>query len=263
MSSVVALPLAAMRASTRLQGSEMLRRRPAVLGVRRVERRWGSGQFATGSAVNASRACCRVANSIRSFFEVIAHVLQHRVHRDGQPEPHGHVALRPYCRWQGCREIRGSQTDSRGARRLLSNELLCSLLPERLQQTLHDRMLSHSELLGVRVVQSADDGERSQLWFRSKRGSPASTVVPSVFAKATACGVMIVLAAWCPCRHVAGRAISGTTIDAIPESSWAARIRLRVRPDRACDTARASETSPCRPKPLRLLGPVALIDGIC
>jgi hypothetical protein len=29
-------------------------------------------------------------------------------------------------------------------------------------------MLSHSELLGVLVVQSADDGERSQLWFRSK-----------------------------------------------------------------------------------------------
>ena len=48
----------------------------------------------------------------------------------------------------------------RGARRFLSNEVLGSLLPERLQQTLHDRMLSRPELFGVSLAQPANDGER-------------------------------------------------------------------------------------------------------
>jgi len=54
----------------------------------------------------------------------------------------------------------------RGARRLLCNELPGSLLPER--QTLHGRMLSYPELLGVLLAQPVHDGERGQLRFRGK-----------------------------------------------------------------------------------------------
>jgi hypothetical protein len=48
----------------------------------------------------------------------------------------------------------------RGAKQFMGNELLGSLLPERLQQTLHNRMLFRPELLGMSLVQPADDTER-------------------------------------------------------------------------------------------------------
>jgi hypothetical protein len=45
----------------------------------------------------------------------------------------------------------------------LSWQLLGGLLPKRLQQTLHDRMLLRAELLGMSRAQPADDGERGQV----------------------------------------------------------------------------------------------------
>ena len=53
---------------------------------------------------------------------------------------------------------------------LSSNELLGGLLSKRLQQTLHDRMLSRPELLGVFLAQPDDDGERGELRLRRKPG---------------------------------------------------------------------------------------------
>src|SRR3984893_19143306 len=49
------------------------------------------------------------------------------------------------------------------AERLLSDQLFCSLPSKRPQQTLHDRMLSRPELLGVFLVPPARDGERRSL----------------------------------------------------------------------------------------------------
>jgi len=133
------------------------------------------------------------------------------------------------------------------AGRLLSNELLGGLLPERLQETLHDRVLPHPELVGVISRSGGDDGERGQLWLCGKpgfdrgkragrawmayeplsigrlvrrcvaRGSPAFTIMPASLQKRLRPGLMIVpagrgaLAARCCAR------ISGTTIDAIAE----------------------------------------------
>src|SRR5260370_34724439 len=54
------------------------------------------------------------------------------------------------------------------AKRLLSDELLGSLPPKSPQQTLHGRMLSRPELLGMFLAQPADDGECSQLRLRSE-----------------------------------------------------------------------------------------------
>jgi hypothetical protein len=50
----------------------------------------------------------------------------------------------------------------------LSKELFGGLLPKSLQQTLHDRMLFRSELVGVFLTQSTHDGDRRQLRLRSK-----------------------------------------------------------------------------------------------
>jgi hypothetical protein len=49
------------------------------------------------------------------------------------------------------------------AKRLLGEQLLGRLPPKRPQQTLHDRMLSLPELLGVFLAQPADDGECRKL----------------------------------------------------------------------------------------------------
>ena len=54
------------------------------------------------------------------------------------------------------------------AERLLSDQLFGSLPSKRPQQTLHDRMLSRPELLGVFLAQPADDGECRQLRLRSE-----------------------------------------------------------------------------------------------
>jgi len=56
------------------------------------------------------------------------------------------------------------------AGRLLSNELLGGLLPERLQEDAARSSVASSELVGVILAQAADDGERGQLWLCGKPG---------------------------------------------------------------------------------------------
>src|SRR5215467_6757213 len=69
-----------------------------------------------------------------------------------------HSPSRPQTRAIRCRSL--------CARR--RKELLGSLIPERLQQTLHDRMLFLFELLGVFVAQPADDSQCGELRLRRK-----------------------------------------------------------------------------------------------
>src|SRR6516165_9235739 len=93
---------------------------------------------------------------------------------DRSNEPYG---FRGFLDGRGCGRVGpsiaravhspGRWDNGRGAERLCK-EVLRGLLPKSLQQTLHDRMLFRSELVGVFLAQSTHDGDRGQLRLRSE-----------------------------------------------------------------------------------------------